>query len=310
MKGAAQFFADTLVGDPKSGRLITGPSNSPEQGGLVMGPAMDREIVRALFGEVIAASRILGVDAEFSEKLTELRRRIAPLQIGRYGQLQEWLEDKDDPKNQHRHVSHLWAVYPGSEVTPYGTPELFQAARQSLIFRGDAATGWSIAWKLNLWARFLDGDRVYQILRNLVTPAMDADAAHPAERGGLYPNLFDAHPPFQIDGNFGAAAAIAEMLLQSHDPYATEPSLTAAQTGETPFVHLLPALPSAFPNGSVTGLRARGGVEVSITWRAGKLVQATLKSDQAKKVTVRYAGKEVAMELAAGQVRVVSGEGW
>jgi alpha-L-fucosidase 2 len=240
--------------------------------------------------------------------LTELRRQIAPLQIGRYGQLQEWLEDKDDPNNQHRHVSHLWAVYPGSEVTPYGTPELFQAARQSLVFRGDAATGWSMGWKLNLWARLLDGDHAYSILRNLVTPAIDADAAHPAERGGLYPNLFDAHPPFQIDGNFGAAAAIAEMLLQSHDPHATELSLTAAQTGEMAFIHLLPALPTAFPNGSVTGLRARGGVEVGIAWRGGKLVQATLKSDQAKKVTVRYAGKEVAMELAAGQVRVVSGE--
>ena len=310
MKGAAQFFADTLVTDPKSGRLITGPSNSPEQGGLVMGPTMDREIVRALFGEAIAASRILGVDPEFRGKLTELRRRIAPLEMGRYGQLQEWLEDKDDPKNRHRHVSHLWAVYPGNEVTPYGTPELFQAARQSLLFRGDAATGWSIAWKLNLWARFLDGDRAYGILHNLVTPAIDADAGHPAERGGLYPNLFDAHPPFQIDGNLGAAAAIAEMLLQSHDPHATELSLTAAQTGEAAFLHLLPALPTAFPNGSVTGLRARGGVEVGITWRGGKLVEATLKADQAKKVTVRYAGKEVAMELAAGQVRVVSGEGW
>jgi alpha-L-fucosidase 2 len=308
MKGAAQFFVDTLMKDPKSGWLITGPSNSPEQGGLAMGPTMDREIVRALFGGVIAASRILGVDAGFREKLEELRRRIAPLQIGRYGQLQEWLEDKDDPKNQHRHLSHLWAVYPGSEVTPYGTPELFRAARQSLIFRGDAATGWSMGWKLNLWARLLDGDHAYLILRNLVTPAIDGDAAHPAERGGLYPNLFDAHPPFQIDGNFGAAAAMAEMLLQSDDPHATELSLTAVQTGETAFLHLLPALPSAFPNGSVSGLRARGGVEVGMTWRGGKLLRATLKSDEAKKVTVRYAGKEVAMELAAGQVKVVSGE--
>ncbi len=314
MNGAAQFFVDTLVKDPKSGRLITGPSNSPEQGGLVMGPTMDREIVRTLFGETIAASRILGVDAEFREKLTAMRAQIAPLAVGRYGQLQEWLEDKDDPKNQHRHVSHLWAVYPGNEVSPYGTPELFKAARQSLIFRGDAATGWSMGWKLNLWARFLDGEHAYQILRNLVAPAIDSRAGgaagRVAGRGGLYPNLFDAHPPFQIDGNFGAAAAIAEMLLQSDDPHATELSLTPVQTGETAFVHLLPALPSAFPNGSVTGLRARGGVEVGITWRGGKLVQATLKCDQAKKVTVRYAGKEVAMELAAGRVKVVSGAGW
>ena len=310
MKGAAQFFVDTLVKDPRSGRLITGPSNSPEQGGLVMGPTMDREIVLALFGDVIAASRILGVDAEFRQKLTELRGQVAPLRIGRYGQLQEWLEDKDDPGNQHRHVSHLWAVYPGSEVTPYGTPELFQAARQSLIYRGDAATGWSMGWKLNLWARFLDGDHAYRILRNLVTPAVDQDATHAVERGGLYPNLFDAHPPFQIDGNFGAAAAIAEMLLQSDDPHATELSLTPAQTGETAFLHLLPALPPAFPDGSVSGLRARGGVEVGIAWRGGKLVEATLRSDQAKKVTVRYAGREVALELAAGEVKTIRGAGW
>jgi alpha-L-fucosidase 2 len=308
MKGAAQFFVDTLVKDPKSGRLITGPSNSPEQGGLVMGPTMDREIVRTLFGDVIAASRILGVDAEFREKLTGMRQQIAPLQIGQYGQLQEWLEDKDDPKNEHRHVSHLWAVYPGSEVTPYGTPELFKAARQSLIFRGDAATGWSMGWKLNLWARFLDGDHAHKILQNLVSPANDKDATHPTSHAGLYANMFDAHPPFQIDGNFGAAAAIAEMLLQSDDPHGTELSLTPAQTGETAFLHLLPALPSAFPAGSVSGLRARGGVEVGITWRGGKLVQATLKSDQAKKVTVRYAGKEVVLDLAAGRVKTVGGE--
>jgi alpha-L-fucosidase 2 len=305
MKGSAQFFVDTLVKDPKSGRLITGPSNSPEQGGLVMGPTMDREIVRTLFGDVIAASRILGVDAEFRQKLMEMRQQIAPLQIGKYGQLQEWLEDQDDPKNQHRHVSHLWAVYPGSEVTPYGTPELFQAARQSLIFRGDAATGWSMGWKLNLWARFLDGDHAYKILQNLVSPANDKDATHPASHAGLFANMFDAHPPFQIDGNFGATAAIAEMLLQSDDPHGAELSLTTAETGETAFLHLLPALPSAFPNGSVEGLRARGGVEVGIAWRNGKLVEATLKSDQTKKVTVRYAGKEVAMDLAAGQVKTI-----
>jgi alpha-L-fucosidase 2 len=305
MKGAAQFFVDTLVKDPKSGRLITGPSNSPEQGGLVMGPTMDREIVQALFGDVIAASRILGVDGEFREKLVEMRRQIAPLAIGKYGQLQEWLEDKDDPKNQHRHVSHLWAVYPGDEITPFGTPDLFRAARQSLIFRGDAATGWSMGWKINLWARFLDGDHSYRILQNLVSPANDKDATHPTSHPGLYANLFDAHPPFQIDGNFGATAGVAEMLLQSQDPHATELSLTPAQTGETAFVFLLPALPSAFPNGSVSGLRARGGVEVGITWRNGKLVQATLKSDQSKKATVRYDGKEVVMELTAGQVKTV-----
>jgi len=301
MKGAAQFFVDTLVKDPKTGRLITGPSNSPEQGGLVMGPSMDREIVRTLFGDVIAAGRILGIDEPFRARLAELRQQVAPLQIGKYGQLQEWLEDKDDPKNEHRHVSHLWAVYPGSEITPYGTPDLFKAARQSLIFRGDAATGWSMGWKVNLWARFLDGDHAYRILQNLISPANDKDAAHPVAHAGVYPNLFDAHPPFQIDGNFGATAGITEMLLQSDDPHGTELSLTPAQTGESAFLFLLPALPAAFPTGSVHGLRARGGVTVDLTWRNGKLLQAVLRSDRSKMATVRYAGREVAVELPAGK---------
>ena len=173
MKGASQFFVDALVKDPKTGFLYTGPSNSPEQGGLVMGPTMDREIVRTLFGETIAAAKALNVDADLRDRLSGMRKQIAPLQIGRHGQLQEWMEDTDDPNNQHRHVSHLWAVYPGSEITPYGTPDLFKAARQSLVFRGDAATGWSMGWKLNLWARFLDGDHAYRIMQNLITPASD-----------------------------------------------------------------------------------------------------------------------------------------
>jgi alpha-L-fucosidase 2 len=296
MKGAALFFVDTLVKDPQSGLLITGPSNSPEQGGLVMGPAMDREIVRTLFGEVIAASEILRVDSDLREKLTTMRKQIAPGRIGKYGQLQEWMEDKDDPNNQHRHVSHLWAVYPGDEITPYGTPELFKAARQSLIFRGDAATGWSLAWKLNLWARFLDGDHAYKILSNLITPASEKPA-----HAGLFPNLFDAHPPFQIDGNFGASAGITEMLLQSEDPYATETSLTPVQKGEAAFLHLLPALPSAWPNGSVTGLRARGGMEVALAWSGGKLTHATIRATESKPVTLRYAGKEIKFQAQAGR---------
>ena len=296
MKGAALFFVDALVKDPKTGYLYTGPSNSPEQGGLVMGPSMDREIVRALFGDVIAASRILGVDAELRDQLTGMRKQIAPLQIGKYGQLQEWMEDKDDPKNQHRHVSHLWAVYPGDLITPYGTPDLFKAARQSLIFRGDAATGWSMGWKINLWARFLDGDHAYKILQNLITPASDKPP-----HAGLFANLFDAHPPFQIDGNFGATAGITEMLLQSQDPYATENSLSPVQAGEAAFIHLLPALPSAFPNGKVTGLLARGGVEVSIEWANGKLVKAILTARESKPLKVRYAGKEKQIQATAGR---------
>jgi alpha-L-fucosidase 2 len=300
MKGAALFFADTLVKDPRSGYLVTGPSNSPEEGGLVMGPAMDREIVRALFGEVIAASRILNMDGDLQAQLTEMRGRIAPPRIGQYKQLQEWMEDVDDPKNQHRHVSHLWAVYPGSEITPYGTPDLLAAARQSLIYRGDEATGWSLAWKLNLWARFLDGEHAYRILRNLVTPASDK-GPQTAAHAGLYANLFDAHPPFQIDGNFGATAGITEMLLQSDDPHGTPTSLTPIESGAAAFLTLLPALPSAFPAGSVSGLRARGGVDVAMEWREGKLTKATLRSGASKPVTLRYDGREVTFEVQAGK---------
>jgi alpha-L-fucosidase 2 len=206
-------------------------------------------------------------------------------------------EDVDDPKNQHRHVSHLWAVYPGSEITPYGTPDLFKAARQSLIFRGDAATGWSMGWKLNLWARFLDGDHAYKIMQNLITPASDAKPA----KAGVFKNLFDAHPPFQIDGNFGATAGITEMLLQSDDPYGSPTSLTAVQSGEAGFLHLLPALPSALATGKVSGLLARGGFEVALDWQNGKLVKAAIAARQSKPLKVRYAGQEIEFQAKAGQ---------
>ena len=300
MKGAAQFFVDAMVKDPKTGYLITGPSNSPEHGGLVMGPAMDRQIVRTLFGETAAAARELDIDPALRDQLTLLRERILPDQIGKHGQLQEWMQDLDDPKDTHRHVSHLWAVYPGSEITPYGTPDLEKAARQSLLFRGDEATGWSLAWKLNLWARFLDGDHAYRILQNLIYPATDKTPTTPSH-AGLFPNMFDAHPPFQIDGNFGATAGITEMLLQSDDPYGSATSLTQVEMGDAAFVNLLPALPSALPSGSVKGLRARGGVEVGIDWQNGKLVKATLKALESKPVKVRYAGREVSIQAKAGQ---------
>lgn len=306
MKGAAQFSAAVLVEDPKTRSLISGPSNSPEQGGLVMGPTMDHQLIRNLFGNVISASEILGTDQELRKKLESMRGRIAPNRVGRLGQLQEWMEDKDDPNNKHRHVSHLWGVHPGYEITPYGTPDLFRAAIKSLEFRGDEATGWSMGWKVNLWARFLDGDHAYKVLRSLLRPVQQAGQRSGNSAGGLYPNLFDAHPPFQIDGNFGATAGIAEMLLQSHDPYATPTSLSEVQTGKAAFLHLLPALPSALSKGSVTGLHARGGFEVSITWNDGKLAEARILSKLGKPVTIRYAGKEVRLPTKAGKSYSVS----
>jgi alpha-L-fucosidase 2 len=291
MKEAALFFVDSLVEDPRTGWLISGPSNSPEHGGLVMGPTMDHQIIRSLFEAVSEAARLLGTDLELAEQLDRLRARMAPNQIGRLGQLQEWLEDKDDPNNKHRHVSHLWAVYPGWEIT-WRTTNLFEAARQSLNFRGDEATGWSMGWKVNLWARFLEGDRAYRILRNLLAPVGSrAD-------GGLYPNLFDAHPPFQIDGNFGTTAGIAEMLLQSH-----------LRDEEGRFLlHLLPALPSAWPAGSIRGLRARGGFEVDLAWADGRLTHVTLHSRPGRRCVLLYGPKQAAVELRPGATACFDGE--
>ena len=302
MKGASEFFLDALVESPDGEWLISGPSNSPETGGLVMGPTMDHQIIRNLLGNTIAAAAILEIDSEFREELRRVRARIAPNQIGRLGQLQEWLDDIDDPENQHRHVSHLFGLHPGVEITPFGTPDLFAAARKSLEFRGDGATGWSMGWKVNFWARFLDGDHAFKILEGLLAPVPDEMARRlDGRRGGLYPNLFDAHPPFQIDGNFGATAGIAEMLLQSHDPHGKPLKDSPVQAGESGFLHLLPAVPSALASGTVQGLRGRGGFSVDIEWRDMQLVRARIQSHLGKPFIVRYGDIELRAQVPAGQ---------
>ncbi|MGB2820013.1 MAG: glycoside hydrolase family 95-like protein, partial [Phycisphaerae bacterium] len=300
LKGAARFFLDTLVEHPKHKWLVTCPSMSPELrhpkgASTCAGPTMDMQILRDLFGNCIKACEILGVDGGLRSELAEARKRLAPMQIGRHGQLQEYLEDWDDPKNRHRHLSHLYGLFPGDQITPEGTPDLFAAARKSVEFRGDGATGWSLAWKVNLWARLLDGDHALRLFRTLLSP------------GRTFPNMFDSCPPFQIDGNFGGTSGITEMLLQSRAPSAPSTSSGQASSGRAGEIHLLPALPGAWRTGSVEGLCARGGFEVDIFWKDGKLTRAVVRSRLGRPCKVRCGKKAVSLDTKAGASCTLNG---
>ncbi|MEY4386040.1 MAG: hypothetical protein RLY20_1323 [Verrucomicrobiota bacterium] len=293
MKSASLFFVDFLVKDPKSGYLVTNPSHSPEQTPpnrplFAPGPTMDNQLIRQLLTYTIDAAEILGTDKKFAKQLAHLRAQLPPNKVGSQGQLQEWLEDWDAPNNNHRHMSPLWGLYPGWDITPTDA-KIYDAAKLLLKWRGDGSTGWSYAWRMPLWARVGDGDFAFTQLAGLLQKR-------------TLPNLFDLCGPFQIDGNFGAPAGVMEMLLQSH---LTE---VRSQKAEVRLLDLLPALPKAWPSGSVTGLKARGGFEVDIAWENGALTKAVVRSTLGQPCKVRCAGREVELNLKRGGAVVLDNQ--
>ncbi|MEZ4686426.1 MAG: glycoside hydrolase family 95 protein, partial [Bacteroidia bacterium] len=287
LKGAALFHKDILQKEPQHGWMVICPSMSPENAhhpktSIAAGTTMDNQLVFDVFSNVISASEVLEKDQLLADSLRNLLTQLAPMQIGRWGQLQEWMHDWDDEGDRHRHVSHLYGFYPSNQISPYRSPELFSAAKTSLEARGDASTGWSMGWKVNLWTRFLDGDRAYRLIQEQLHPSGFEEKS---EKGGTYPNLFDAHPPFQIDGNFGCTSGIAEMLVQSHDGA----------------IHLLPALPAAWPDGSVRGLKARGGFEIDMEWKKGAISYLRIRSELGGNCRLRSYTKLEGKSMAEAQ---------
>jgi alpha-L-fucosidase 2 len=284
LRGAVQFCLDFMIEEPENGWMVVGPSNSPEnspsihhQSSIVAGATMDNQLVFDLFTRTIRAAQILNIEEELVPQMEHVLSLLPPMQIGKHGQLQEWMHDWDNPNDKHRHVSHLYGLFPSNQISPLRSPELADASRTTLIHRGDPSTGWSINWKINLWARLLDSNHAYNLMREQIKiVGRDGNGQSVSESGGTYPNMFDAHPPFQIDGNFGFTSGVTEMLMQSHDGA----------------IHLLPALPDVWPAGRITGLRARGGFEIiEMEWDNHRVTRVTIRSNLGGNLRIRTAGQ-------------------
>lgn len=293
LKGAALFYVDFLAQHPDHPYLVVAPGNSPENAAqgrqgtsITAGSTMDNQLVEDIFNAVISASEALNTDTAFTDSLKVIKKKLPPMQIGKHNQLQEWLEDLDSPTDRHRHISHLYGLYPSNLISPYRTPLLFAAARNTLIQRGDVSTGWSMGWKVNWWAKMQDGNHAFELIKNQLTPVADEQS-----QGGSYANLFDAHPPFQIDGNFGCTSGITEMLMQS--------------SGGA--LHLLPAIADALKDGEVTGLKSRGGFEIiNMKWKDKKLESVTIKSELGGNLRLRTPNQLTIQR--AGNLRAAKGE--